>query len=327
MRRSQAVLLGTVLVILMLAGVYVYSLSGVSRFENIKGSKAEPEESVSLVFVGDIMLDRGVRNAINREGMDYILGEMRGILTEPDLTVGNLEGTFTTEPTVSMDGSKLKFTFDPTLSRSLREYGFDGFSLANNHALDFGLKGFVSTQSFLAEQDMFSFGSPLNDTDLSAQVSVREEQVCFVGYHSLYNSSINSVVAEISSLESRECTYTVVFAHWGEEYKLLENEAQRSAGRAFVDAGADLVIGHHPHVVQPVEVYKDKAIFYSLGNFVFDQDFSLTTRQGLVVRLELRETEQRFELIPTEMSRAHLYLPDTEPISKATSTNSFVLPR
>lgn len=295
-----------------------------SQLAGVKKIKKK-DEGIKMLFVGDVMLDRGVRNAIRREGPHYPFSGVRGLFSGNDLVVGNLEGTFTDEPSISeKDNSVLRFTFDPSLASMLKEFGFSGVSLANNHTLDFGRRGYESTQRSLDEQGIFHFGSPLNDRNLSVQISVNGEKICFIGYHGLFESDISPVVAELGRLV--ECGYKIVFAHWGDEY-VDENEEQKRIGRAFIDAGADLVIGHHPHIVQSVDVYKGRAVFYSLGNFLFDQDFSVETRQGLAIRLELTEEEERFELIPVEMSRARLYLPDEPPVRQATTTRQFVLPR
>ena len=299
--------------------ILLFIVGGVALYinkEDVPNSPSVSEqdkEPITLLFVGDIMLDRGVRNALNREGVNYAFEGVRDLLTSADLTVGNLEGTFTDKPSVSVvDNKILRFTFDLSLATMLEDFGFDGFSLANNHALDFGEFGFEETQATLSQHGLFYFGSANNDkSNISKRVTVKESEFCFVGYHQLFTASTLSVVTEITNLDAT-CDYTVVFAHWGEEYKDIENDAQRNIGRVFIDAGADLVIGAHPHVVQPVEIYKDKAIFYSLGNFLFDQDFSLATRQSLAVRLTLSEDEQQFHLIPIEMSRARLYYPEKE---------------
>ena len=299
--------------------ILLFIVGGVALYinkEDVPNSPSVSEqdkEPITLLFVGDIMLDRGVRNALNREGVNYAFEGVRDLLTSADLTVGNLEGTFTDKPSVSVvDNKILRFTFDLSLAAMLKDFGFDGFSLANNHALDFGEFGFEETQATLSQHGLFYFGSANNDkSNISKRVTVKESEFCFVGYHQLFTASTSSVVTELTNLAG-SCDYTVVFAHWGEEYKDIENDAQRNIGRVFIDAGADLVIGAHPHVVQPVEIYKDKAIFYSLGNFLFDQDFSLATRQSLAVRLTLSEDEQQFHLIPIEMSRARLYYPEKE---------------
>ncbi len=296
------------LIALFVLGVYGFSAYAPDDLKILP----EKKEPVVILFVGDIMLDRGVRNAINREGASYPFEALRELLASADVSVGNLEGVFTDNPSLSlMDNSILRFTFEPRLVAMLKEFGFSGFSLANNHSLDFGREGFENTRTLLAENGMFSFGSPLNDYNLSYKVSAKGREVCIVGYHSLYREDPSTAIAEISKLRP-DCDFLAVVSHWGDEYQNEENEAQRRLGKIFIDAGADLVVGHHPHVVQPVEIYKGKAIFYSLGNFLFDQDFSLATRQSLAVRLTLGEDYQEFHLIPVEMSRARLYYPEHE---------------
>ncbi len=101
-----------------------------------------------------------------------------------------------------------------------------------------------------------------------------------------------------------------VFVHWGAEYTHVPSDRQRSLAHAFIDAGADLVIGAHPHVVQPVEIYNGKVIFYSLGNFVFDQNFSFATMHGLMVGVDWTHDNTRFELIPVSIRRGQVTVAD-----------------
>ncbi len=271
-----------------------------------------PENPIEMLFVGDIMLDRTVRSTIERNGFNYVFNDIKVIFQNLDLAVGNLEGTVTSNQSLSLKNLKiLKFTFPTSSPQNLKSLGFSGFSLANNHALDFGTDGLKETQNRLTAAGLFYFGTPSNDASLSKSVSIKGQNVCFVGFHSLYNPDTTSVVNGIKSIKE-QCNFTVVFAHWGEEYIDEENEAQENAGHDFIDAGADLVIGAHPHVVEPIEIYKNKAIFYSLGNFIFDQDFSLATRQGVTVRVTLSEKEVKYHLIPIAMSRSHLYFPEKE---------------
>jgi poly-gamma-glutamate synthesis protein (capsule biosynthesis protein) len=126
---------------------------------------------------------------------------------------------------------------------------------------------------------------------------VRGKQFCLVGYHSLYDATTTEVVGEIRALRP-ECYKVVVFAHWGTEYAPVANAAQVAEAHEFIDAGADLVIGAHPHVVQNVETYRGRAIFYSLGNFMFDQDFSWATTHGLAVKATFGATSTVFALTP-----------------------------
>lgn len=267
---------------------------------------------VDMVFVGDIMLDRGVAKRIAANGVNYIFSGISRIFDDADVVLGNLEGTITRNESISQkDNSILRFTFATSTALTLRGLGFTGVSLANNHALDFGEDGFVQTLEFLRDANIFSFGSPRNTGHLSEIVQIKGESICFVGYHELFTSDATQVINEIERLDP-ECDYLSVFAHWGIEYQDNESESQRMLGHSFIDAGADAVIGGHPHVVQPIELYKEKPIFYSLGNFVFDQDFSLETQQGLAVRVTLDENSVKYHLIPVEMNKSRLYFPEKE---------------
>ena len=108
------------------------------------------------------------------------------------------------------------------------------------------------------------------------------------------------------------CDFIIVFAHWGIEYKDKETKEQVVLGHELIDAGADLIIGSHPHVIQPIEIYKNKAIFYSLGNFIFDQGFSKATKEGLGVRVVLEKNQITFKLIGLEINKNKLSFPEKE---------------
>ncbi|MDQ3089751.1 MAG: CapA family protein [bacterium] len=271
-------------------------------------------EQTKILFVGDIMLDRSIRKVINEKGLDYIFNEVKPIFLNVDFAIGNLEGAVTDNESISIKNYKiLRFTFATSTLTSLKELGFDGFNLANNHTLDFYQSGFDETINNLNNAELFSFGHPLNNQNLSSSKEIGKEKLCFVGYHSLYESDTTAVLSEIRMLKFN-CTFITVSAHWGVEYEAYESADQQLQARSFVDAGADLVIGHHPHVIQPIEVYKGKAIFYSLGNFVFDQDFSLATRQGIAVRAILEEENITYKIIPIEMFKGKLYYPTEENI-------------
>lgn len=259
-----------------------------------------------ILFVGDIMLDRGIRRTIDKNGFDYILKDISEIFYDKDLIIGNLEGTITENESVSVINNQiLHFTFATSTASDLKRIGFDVFSLANNHTLDFYQAGFDETNRNLSEAGVFSFGHPLNNQNLSYETVKKGLNLCLVGYHSLYNSSTTNVLNEIKKIKPN-CDYLAVFAHWGIEYEDYENDNQREQAHSFIDSGADLVIGAHPHVLEPIEIYKNKAIFYSLGNFIFDQDFSLKTKRGIAVEVEINENNQIFHIIPLEISKGKL---------------------
>lgn len=260
------------------------------------------EVVVRVLFVGDIMLDRNVARTIAAQGPDFLFADVQDLLADADLRVGNLEGTITSNPSIAQQNNKiLRFTFDPAQAKAvLAPLHFDAFSLANNHVLDFGEFGYDETRERVAEDlGAQPFGHPFNDKGMLSTILVSKgKQVCLVGYQALFNPATSTVTDEIMKLRS-DCWRLVVFAHWGVEYQATSTAAQELAAHAFIDAGADLVVGAHPHVVQNVELYNGKAIFYSLGNFMFDQNFSWATQHGLAVRVDFYETETRFSLIST----------------------------
>lgn len=260
----------------------------------------QPQEpNPSVLFVGDIMLDRSVARHATASSTSVLFAGVLGLLQTADARVANLEGAITLNPSVAqVDNAILHFTFEPSLAQAaLAPLRLSAVSLANNHAYDFGRSGYDATQGYAREWGIKPFGHPYNARDLSTSLTVRGKTLCLVGYHSLYDPGTTEVVAEIAALRP-SCYRTIVFAHWGDEYAPAANAQQVAAAHAFVDAGADLVIGAHPHVVQNVEEYRGKAIFYSLGNFMFDQDFSWATTHGLAVKATFGEASTSFKLTP-----------------------------
>jgi len=260
-----------------------------------------------VLFVGDIMLDRNVARTIATEGPGALFASTSALLRDADLRVGNLEGAITGTVSIAQKNNRmLRFTFDPSQTNAvLGPLRFNALSLANNHALDFGQSGYTETRRRLEESTVAPFGHPLNLLGkVSTALLVKNKTVCFVGFHSLYDADTANVIDEVQRLRP-DCWRLVVFTHWGEEYQTRSNAAQQAAAHAFIDAGADLVVGAHPHVVQEHEVYKHKAIFYSLGNFMFDQNFSWGTTHGLAVRADFYEDKTDFILTPTVIENQH----------------------
>jgi poly-gamma-glutamate synthesis protein (capsule biosynthesis protein) len=289
MKQIIAVGMGIAAILLLIIPVILYDAT-----ERV----VETQIPVSLLFVGDIMFDRDVARHARLAGEEALFAGVSEILLAHDVVVGNLEGTITGNPSVvQVDNTVLRFTFEPQFAQVLRGAGLTVVSLANNHALDFGEFGFEDTLHHLTEAGLTAFGSPYNEQKLAVQTTLHGKDFCFIGYHELFNRDPSAVVEKIKEIESR-CDYTVVFAHWGEEYSQEPTASQRELARLFVDNGADLIIGAHPHVVQPVEIYNNVAIFYSLGNFIFDQGWRSEVKRGLMVSVELEGNMQRFTLIP-----------------------------
>lgn len=256
------------------------------------------EPAPRVLFVGDIMLDRVVAMHANAVGDEQLFAGVRGLFGDANAVVGNLEGTITSMPSVSQASTTiLRFTFAPRMADVLRAAGMSAVSVANNHAYDFGVSGYEETLANLERAGIAAFGSPLNDKNISTTLLVYGRKICLIGYMQLYDPNMKSVLDTLAAIRP-SCDRLVVFAHWGVEYQHEPTDAQREAAHALVDAGVDVVIGAHPHVVEPVEIYHNRAIFYSLGNFIFDQGWKPEVRRGLSVLIEFGTGETTFKLTP-----------------------------
>lgn len=251
----------------------------------------EENPKFSLLAVGDIMLDRSVMLK-TQEAKDYnhpfLL--IDPLFKEYDLHLANLEGPITTNKSIAngTGGARFTFTFSPNFVEPLKNR-FQFLSLANNHELNFGQKGIAQTRNYLQEAGVHYFGDPENKAGFAVTTTYNGISLGFVGYHQLVETGFDSILREIAELE-KQVDVLIVMPHWGTEYVLDKpTPLQKQEGHAMIDAGADIIIGAHPHVIEPIEMYKDKVIFYSLGNFVFDQYFSPETMTGLAVGMQFEK--------------------------------------
>ncbi len=311
MFRNKVLIVIFFLFSIILGGILYFSDNNYSA-SFVNNGNFFKNDAKKIIFVGDIMLDRAVAIHAQRDGKESVFDGIKYLFEDAHAVIGNLEGTVSYRKSIAIPGSSiLRFTFDPTFMPILRNIGFKAVSLANNHSLDFGHDADTETRDYLHQNDILTFGSALNDKDLSSSISMKDGAFCLVGYHDLFFPDPSGVIEEIKKIRS-SCQNVVVFVHWGSEYTHVPSDRQRILAQSFIDIGADLVIGAHPHVVQPVEIYKNKAIFYSLGNFVFDQNFSFATMHGLVVAMEWGSDQIRFELIPVSIENGKVTVADGE---------------
>lgn len=254
---------------------------------------------INILSFGDMMLDRYIRKFIDNKGVDALFTNIPPILKNKDMVVVNLEGSITNFNPKPLDPNNVSFTFDPQVVPELKKLGFTHFSLANNHSLDFGAEGVRQTKEFLDKENLKYFGDYKNKTALSYIESIENFKVGLIGYHELFDPDTTSVVNEIKNIRDKT-DFIIVYPHWGAEYKTNFSKSQQDKAYKFIDAGADAVLGAHPHVIQPIEIYKDKVIFYSLGNFIFDQTFSQNTQQGLAVNIKLEKDNITYEVLPLQ---------------------------
>lgn len=276
-----------------LAFVPLHSSSEATSFANVAtlpvSADAPPVPKVaSMLFFGDIMLGRNVEALTNKHGDDYPFALIDELIQKADFVVANLEGPIVHDHSQTPTGSFV-FSFKDLSGALLKEHGFDLVSLANNHTLNQGNDGFTETESNLDAAQVLHVGHPIDASDARiVHTIINTIPVIFVGFNETFvYDDPDAAVATIKKLASASSEPIIALMHWGNEYQLHSDATQESLAHELIDAGADLIIGGHPHVVEEIESYKNKFIFYSLGNFIFDQYFSTDTQQELSVAIDL----------------------------------------
>ncbi len=243
-------------------------------------------QRATVLFFGDMMFDRYIRATLDTKGWEHILGpKMKRLMNDSDLTVVNFESAITADAPYKAHDLMMSFTSHPKWIEKMKEYGINLVGLANNHTFNRDKLGFAKTLYSLKKAEISAFGNPYNKTqinEISVVKNIRGMKIGFIGYHELFRPNPQKIFSEISRLK-KEVDFVVIFAHWGEEYQPLVQKRLQIKAHQFVDKGADLVVGHHPHVVAAREEYKGKMIYYSLGNFVFDQIRGKSVRRRLAL--------------------------------------------
>jgi len=258
----------------------------------------------TVLFVGDIMLGRHVEVLMKEHGSEYPFEGVSGFLGDHHMVVANLEGPIPAQHLPTPSG-KMNFNFDASIVPLLAKHNIKIVSLANNHTYDGGRAGYDQTATSLADGGVKPFGHPFSTGNAYVlRKIIHGKNFTFIGFNATNPNFDAEAALELIRQERKVDEFLVVASHAGEEYKLISNDFQKVFYRACIEAGADVVIGHHPHVVQEVELYKNKIIFYSLGNFIFDQYFSKDVERGLTVKLSLTDSKVSYELIPIKGNKS-----------------------
>lgn len=261
-------------------------------FYFMRGEKTS-DNVLDFLFFGDLMLDRNVKEKIKNSDLDYILKDFSGgenrFFKGLDMISANLEGAVTDNgdhysPTVAYD-----FAFDPNLVNKLHNYNFNFFSLSNNHITDQGKTGLDETYKNLDKLNFNYSGCPDKQvSDCSSKIiNIDNYKIGTAGFSMVYGTFDEQKAIDVIKNLAKNSDIVIVNIHWGTEYTHINSTLQQKIAYDFIDNGADMIIGHHPHVVEGMEIYKDKPIFYSLGNFIFDQYFSYDTQEGLSVGVSI----------------------------------------
>ncbi len=269
-----------------------------------------PEANIrTVLFVGDIMLDRGVEALIDRNSPNYPFQSVSRALYGVDLVAGNLEVPITAHP-VQFPPDLLCFSVSWETASGLS--AFNLLSLANNHAFDLGPGGPEETRAILTQQGIATVGDPYSCDPEYAYV---KGDLVVLAFNRVGDEAEADLLATIRTIrQAHPSQFLAVFFHWGEEYQGHSSAEQQQLAHQAIDSGADLIVGSHPHVVQEIERYQGQdsgrsgLIVYSLGNFVFDQYFSVETQQGLALGIEHSPGKALIRLFPltSEISQVRL---------------------
>jgi len=297
------------------------------------------ESKVTFLAVGDILISRGVARAIDRAGTPLAPFEkMKNIFLSTDFNFANLECPISGRENVV--GKGLVFNMRTKDLEGLKKYNFKVLNFANNHAMDMGVNGLRNTHKVLDENGFTRLGTGenLEEAWTPKIYEVKGVKIGFVGasYVSINDGSgaaRNDYVARfqdmdrlkkaIEKLKADGADFIITTMHAGVEYQRRPHQPQIDFAKNSIDYGADMVIGAHPHWIQIFEQYKGKYIFYSLGNFIFDQTWSRDTMEGLALRISLnsrlsnikgnsKTQVEQIELIPVVIENASTPRPANE---------------
>ena len=318
---SQILLTGSVLILVIGIAVGILSVHTEGQTQK-QNPAASPEagksvgEDLLLSFTGDCILgtdeyfawDTGLPAYYDLYGPEYFLKNVRSIFEEDDLTIVNMEGTLTEETT--RVEKQFAFKGDPDYVKILTSSSVEAANVANNHSHDYGEKSFQDTVNILETNGIRTFGY--------YDVAILEVKGIRVGMFGIYElddhlERIPQVKQDIAKLKEQQADIIVAVFHWSNELVTVPDENQVTLAHLAIDEGADVVVGHHPHVVQGIEEYKGKMIAYSLGNFCFGGNTHPTEMDTFIFQQKFAMngakniTASEYHVIPCRVSSETTY--------------------
>jgi poly-gamma-glutamate capsule biosynthesis protein CapA/YwtB (metallophosphatase superfamily) len=271
-------------------------------------------EDIVINAVGDIMLAGRWTPLLRQKGYGNPFNGVRKELATGDINIGNLESPIA-EGGQEHYGKKFRFRAEPQVAQAIHAAGFNLVTLANNHSMDFGGEALAETLHHLNNNGIawIGAGENLSEARKMALFTIKGKKIAFLGYSLTQPVEFFAgddrpgtapgyeklVTADISSARM-QADYVIVSFHWGKEATSVVQPYQRRAARKAVEAGANVIIGHHPHLLQGIERYRDGIIFYSLGNFVFASK-SQTAEVSAIIRLKLNDNRREAEILPLDV--------------------------
>ena len=273
-------------------------------------------DTLNVVFTGDILLDRGVRRVINQHGVDHLFTEgVDSVFRSAQIVVGNLECPATK---IQSPVQKLYiFRGEPEWLEALKRHGITHLNLANNHSIDQGREGLMDTRQNIIDAGITAIGAGANMTEAAEPVllsrtprnvwlvpSLRlalENYAYLPDKPCVSQEPMDSLLNRVHRLRKADSTAVIIVSlHWGGEHTMHPVNSQRWDARQIIRAGADVLVCHHTHTLQDVEDINGHSVFYSIGNFIFDQSKPENTK-ACIVRLKITGKTVTTEAIPIEI--------------------------
>lgn len=285
-----------------------FSSNNKEGFENSEGI-------VNLIACGDLGPVRNLQNIVCKNGPAYVIGDLNTVLNQADVVFANLEATF------SNRGKPLNrvpvFRLNPNSFSIVKKAGVNVVSLANNHMFDYGPEAFFDTVSLLDTNDIVHFGAGLTFEQAMkpAKLTVKGVRFGFLGFRDKEHKNFDNngvitpqiyydIVAKNIQKLRPEVDFLILSLHFGWEYQFYPSPKDVKLCRSFIDKGADIILGHHPHYPQGVEKYKSGLIAYSLGNFIWDQNFVGNTKASYLLEILVDKHEiKSTKVIPFKLNR------------------------
>lgn len=285
--------------------LFTIVFSSVFLFSCHKTENVPLKSEISVCFTGDVMLARGVKNRVRKNGKEFLFEKIQPVLDRFNYRFINLECPIT--PLAHLPDKPYSFRADSNFVGILCTARITHATLANNHINDQTTEGAQDTHDILQENGIVPIGLKRKNATYCnpAEINVGRRMLAIFAALGIDMKSSNIWYSGDSVFvngikqyrEKNPSAFIVCYVHWGTEYLKFPSRDQVQSARTLIDAGADIIIGHHPHVIESIDCYKGKLILYSLGNLIFDQH-DAETMKGIMAGLSFRDTTVEAEIIP-----------------------------
>ncbi|WP_154989416.1 CapA family protein [Priestia megaterium] len=299
--------------------VFMYGAIWISKPSEAVENNTKDDSLVTATMVGDIMLGRNVEKVTNRQGQDYLFRDVESYFKNSDYSTANFDHPVTANDEYPAQDKPIVLRTDEQSVKTLKNLNLSVLNAANSHSMDYLEQGLNDTVKAFnqSKMDFVGMGRNLEEASNINYQTVNGIKIATLGFTDTYTaySAANDndpgilpakpeIFIPLIQEAKEKANLVVVHAHWGEEYDTTPSPRQKGLAKAMADAGADIILGHHPHVLQPIDTYKNTVIFYSLGNFVFDQGWSASRESALVQYKLKKDGTARFEVTPLLIKEA-----------------------